>query len=230
MVRVMTSKYFGAIHHIDWAVGKLLRELDTLGMAGNTLVLFTADHGNMLGERGRWFKDLQYEGSARVPLIWRGPNGSKENGGRLVTKPVDNTDLLPSILDAVGLPIPPGVQGRSFVPLARGTNTDWKRYSFSQLKSGMLLDGNWKLIDNSLDGTGTCELYDLRNDPREGRDLARDARQRERIAQYRRELASWRADRPAPVKITGMSTPDYAHISAEEREKTRAEAPELRGK
>src|SRR5256712_11090472 len=71
MMRVMSAAYYGAIAHVDYHVGKLLDELDKLGMSGNTLVLFTADHGNMLGDH--WFKGVMYEGSSHVPLIWRGP-------------------------------------------------------------------------------------------------------------------------------------------------------------
>lgn len=225
MVRVMSSKYFGAVNHIDNQIGRLLRELDRLGISDNTLVLFTADHGNMLGEKGRWFKDLQWDGSSRVPLIWRGPKGSPENGGRLVHQVVDNCDLVPSLLEAAGAPIPEGVQGRSFLKLARGQGQKWKNRSFSQLKSGMIVEDQWKLIDNSLDEQGPWELYDLRDDPKEDRNLAADSRQKDRFHHYKDQIASWRADRPAPVKIAGMSTPAYAQLSEEERRTTRAKAP-----
>ncbi|MEX2260495.1 MAG: sulfatase-like hydrolase/transferase [Bryobacteraceae bacterium] len=228
MMRVMSSLYYAAITHVDAHVGKLLTELERLGMAGNTLVLFTADHGNMLGDRGRWFKGLQYEGSARVPLLWRGPKGAPENGGRLVDKVVENTDLAPSILETVGLPVPDGVQGRSFVRLARGKDPQWKDRCYSQLRSGMVLDGRWKFIDNSLDCTGSRELYDLRNDPKEDRNLAKDLRQRERVEQYSHELTKWRADRPAPVKIAGMKTPAYAVTSHDERLDAVRRAPDNR--
>ncbi len=213
MVRVMSAKYYGAITHVDLHVGKLLAELEGLGMADNTLVLFTADHGNMLGDHGRWFKGVQYEGSSHVPLLWKGPKGAPQRGGRVVDKVVENTDLLPTLLEAAGLPVPDGVQGRSFLQLAGGKNALWKDRCYSQLRSGMVVDSRWKLIDNSLDGTGALELYDLGNDPKEQRGLAADPKQRDRVAQYRRDLAAWRANRPAPVKIAGMKTPAYAEIS-----------------
>ena len=210
MMRRMSAIYYGSICHVDSQIARILRELDTLGMADNTLILFTADHGNMLGDHARWFKGVQYEGSAHVPLLWRAPKGSPENKGGVINKPVDTTDLVPSILETVGLPTPDGVQGRSFVKLARGQEPNWKPRVFSQLTSGMVVDGAYKLIDNSLDGSGPYELYDVRNDPKEDRNLAQDPKQRERLATYRKELASWRAGAPAPVKITGMPTPAYA--------------------
>ncbi len=221
MMRVMTSKYFGAITHVDDQVGRLLGELRSLGMADNTLVLFTADHGNMLGEKGRWFKGIQYDGSARVPLLWRGPQGARGGGGRTVSQVVENTDLLPSILETAGLAAPEGVQGKSFVSLMRGRDPKWKNRAYSQLRSGMLVDGDWKLIDNSLDGTGDKELYNLAEDPKEDRNLAGDPKQRERGAEYSRMLARWRAERPAPIRVAGLATPDYAQIPAAERQQER---------
>jgi len=159
-------------------------------------------------------------------LLWKGPRGAPENGGRVVNQVVENTDLVPSILETAGIPAPEGVQGRSFLKLARGVGPGWKNHCFSQLRGGMLLDGRWKLIDNSLDGSGPVEVYDLGNDPKEDRNLAADPSQRDRIEDYRRRLARWRAERPAPVKIPGMPTPAYAAISEEERKRAIRSAPE----
>jgi arylsulfatase A-like enzyme len=226
MVRVMSSKYFGAITHVDDQLARLFAELRRLGMEDNTLVLFTADHGNMLGEKGRWFKGIQYEGSSHVPLLWKGPKGARENGGRVIHRVVENTDLVPSILETAGIPVPQGVQGRSFLALARGQDPNWKNRAYSQLRGGMVVDGDWKLIDNSLDGSGEKELYNLANDPKEERNLAADPGQKERVAELTRLLTRWRADRPAPIKIPGMPTPDYAVISEEERQKWIRLAPD----
>lgn len=229
MMRVMTAKYYGAITHIDHQVGRLFGELKRLGMADNTVVLFTADHGNMLGDRGRWFKGLQYEGSARVPLLWRGPKGSKERGGRVVNKVIENTDLMPTILEAAGLPEPEGVQGRSFLKLAAtGRDDNWKDRCFSQLRSGMLLEGPYKLIDNSLDGSGPRELYDLRNDPKEERNLADLPGQRDRVMAMSGQIAEWRKSKPAPARVAEMSAPDYAAISDSERTRAVENAPDVR--
>jgi arylsulfatase A-like enzyme len=227
MMRVMTALYYGAITHVDDQLGRLFGELGRLGMADNTLVLFTADHGNMLGERGRWFKGLQYDGSARVPLLWKEP-GNASLRGRVVNETVDTTDLLPSILDYAGLPVPEGVQGSNFRRLAAGGDRRWRNSCFSQLRSGMWLEGGWKLIENSLDGSGSRELYDLKNDPKEERDLAYDPRQRDRVQHGMAQMARMRAERPAPLRISGMATPAYAQVSEEERQEAWRNAPDNR--
>jgi arylsulfatase A-like enzyme len=227
MMRVMSAIYYASITHIDDQLGRLFGELKQLGMADNTLVLFTADHGNMLGDRGRWFKGIQYDGSARVPLLWKEP-GNATLRGRVVNQVVENVDLLPSILDYAGLPVPERVQGQSFRKLAEGKDSRWKNRCLSQLRSGMLVEGQWKLIDNSLDGTGTRELYDLRNDPREERNLAADPKQRDRVEHSMAAIAKWRSDRPAPVTVSGMSMPAYAQIDDSERRKAVSNAPDVR--
>ncbi|HTM49391.1 MAG TPA: sulfatase-like hydrolase/transferase [Bryobacteraceae bacterium] len=228
MMRVMSAAYYGAIAHVDFHVGKILDELDRLGMADNTLVLFTADHGNMLGDRGRWFKGVMYEGSSHVPLIWRGPVGAKENSGRVEEKIVENTDLLPTILESAGLPVPERVQGRSFLKLARGQDPAWKDRCYSQLATAMLRTPGWKLIDNSRDLSGSFELYDMKNDPKEQRNLIGDAKHRDRVAHFRGQLAAWRADKPKPVRIPGMKEPDYTHISDAERAELIRNSPAAR--
>ncbi len=225
MLRVMSAAYYGAIAHIDDQVGKLLAELDRLGMADNTLVLFTADHGNMLGDRGRMFKTVMYEGSSHVPLIWRGPKGARENTSRVEEKIIENTDLFPTILESVGLPIPERVQGRSFLSLARGKDHDWKDRCYSQLATAMVRTPRWKFIDNTRNLSGSFELYDMRDDPKEQRNAVADASHRDLVEDFKRQLTAWRADKPAPVKIAGMRQPAYAEVSEKERQEILSAPP-----
>jgi arylsulfatase A-like enzyme len=226
MLRVMSAAYYGAIAHLDQQIGRLLNELERLGMADNTIILFTADHGNMLGDRGRFFKGIMYEGSSHVPLIWRGVKGAAENSGKVIDKIVENTDLLPAILESAGLPVPERVQGRSFLKLMRGQDPQWKDRCYSQLRTAMVRSGRWKLIDNSRDLSGQLELYDMKDDPKEMRNLAGVASQRDRLEDFKRQLTAWRADKPAPVRIAGMKTPEYVVIDPAERKKAIEEAPE----
>ena len=226
MMRVMSAKYYGAITHVDHHVGKLLGELESLNLADDTIVLFTADHGNMLGDHGRWFKGVQYEGSSHVPLLWRGLKGASENGGKVNSKVIENTDLAPTILESAGLEVPQGMQGKSFLKLARGRDPKWKDRCYSQLRAGMVLRDGYKLIDNSLDGSGPWELYHLPSDRKEDRNLVDDAKQKNRVVAFKQELAVFRKDKPAPVKIAGMKMPAYATISDKERAEAVRNAPE----
>ncbi|MGH9719460.1 MAG: sulfatase/phosphatase domain-containing protein, partial [Bryobacteraceae bacterium] len=122
----------------------------------------------------------------------------------------ENTDLMPAILEEAGIPVPERVQGKSFLKLARTGDPAWKDRCFSQLATAMLRTPQYKLIDNSRDLSGNFELFDLRNDPKEDRNLIAGRRHRDFVEHAKRELTAWRADKPAPVKIAGMSTPQYA--------------------
>jgi arylsulfatase len=224
MERVMTAMYFGAITNVDDNIGRIFAELERLGMMDNTLILFTADHGNMLGEKARWFKGVEYEGSAHIPLLWRGPKAAPENTGRVESKIIENTDLLPTLLDYIGAPVPDGVQGRSFLKLARGGDPNWKDFCFSHLRDGMVRTPEWKLISNRTEA-GDFELYDMRRDPHEERNLASEPRHRALIADLNSRMQRCLADSPAPVKIAGMGTPPYAFISDKERKELIGAAP-----
>jgi len=197
--------------------------LDRSGMADDTLILFTADHGNMLGDRGRWFKGLMYDGSARVPLIWKNP---RQKTGQVSDQVIENTDLAPTLIDAAGLSVPDGMQGRSFLRLSKGEKSPgWKNTCFSQLSQSMWWESGYKFIDNSRDSSGTRELYDLRNDPKEERNLADDPKHRDRARHAVERLSAMRASTPPPVRVTGMSTPAYAEVPLGEREQALREAP-----
>ena len=156
MLRAISAIYYGAVAHVDEQVGRLLGELERLGMADNTLVLFTADHGNMLGDRGRMFKGIMYEGSTHVPLLWRGPKGAAENNGRVENKLIENTDLLPTILESAGLPVP-GARAGLQLPQARAQgDADWKDRAYAQLATAMYRTPEFKFIDNSRDLSADC--------------------------------------------------------------------------
>ena len=101
-VRRARHAYFAAISYLDERVGQVLAALDSSGLADDTIVVFTADHGEMLGERGLWFKMAFFEGSARVPLIVRAPG--RIPAGMRIADPVSQLDLAPTLLDLCGHP------------------------------------------------------------------------------------------------------------------------------
>src|SRR5262249_48737199 len=101
----------------------------------------------------------------------------------------------------------------------------WKNRCFSQLATGMIRTPEWKLIDNSRNLSGTFELYDMRNDPKEQRNLIDSPKRRDMVMDFRNQLTAWREDKPAPVKIAGMKEPEHTHLPHAERGETIRNSP-----
>ncbi|MCA9435557.1 MAG: sulfatase-like hydrolase/transferase [Candidatus Omnitrophica bacterium] len=169
LIRYMMSNYFGLIREIDDWIGKILQKLEAIGEADNTLVIFTSDHGEMLGAHGFREKNMFYEESAHIPLLMRLPG--KIPAGRVVESPVSLLDLHATILDYLEAP-PVSTDGeslRSLVDDPKATRDyvigEWEQ---STVPGYMVYDGRWKLMFGrtqdmpSLDG-----LYDLESDPLE---------------------------------------------------------------
>jgi len=198
VLRAVIAHYYGAVTMVDKHMGRVLEALNELGLGDNTIVVFTADHGNMLGERNHMFKGVMYESSARVPLLLRAPG--KLPKGKVVDAVLDNTAVMPTLLDLAGIPVPAGVQGRSLAPLARGDAPSWPQTAFSVLHDRMVRSGEWKLIDPLANRErGKPQLYNVVKDPDEQENLYR----RPEVAQVQRRLETalqqWWNQKPAPV-------------------------------
>ena len=127
--------YYGIIARIDECVGHLLKELEDQGVADNTLVVFTSDHGCHFRTRNSEYKRSCHESSTHVPMIIRGPGFT---GGRVVPELVSLVDFVPTLLDVAGISAPSTIQGRSFAKLARGDNSDWSNEVFIQTREVQL--------------------------------------------------------------------------------------------
>ena len=185
-IRGIVAAYYAMVTLIDDEVGRILATLDELGLAGDTLVVFTSDHGEMLGDHGLLLKGpMMYEGAVRVPLILRWP-GRLPAGARR-PELVQWLDLGPTVLGAAGLPPLSAGQGQSLLPLARGdAGTTGRGWALCEYRDSghpydppvhvtMLRRGRHKLIvHHGAPATGRPrggELYDLKADPHEGRNL-----------------------------------------------------------
>jgi len=185
--------YYGLITHIDHQINRFLEVLQERGMADDTYVCFLSDHGDLLGDHRLWRKSLPYEGSARVPFLLSGPSGSGIRGGIRPSRAVELRDLMPTLLDCAGLPVPETVEGRSVLPLARGLEVPWREHLHGE-HSGLfcggsahwLTDGSGKYVWYSQ--TGREQLFDLASDPGELRDLARDGTHADALAAWRARL------------------------------------------
>lgn len=188
-VRNARHAYYGMVSYIDDKVGRILRTLDETGLADNTLVVFAVDHGEMLGERGMWYKQTFYEWSARVPLIVSMP---QRFASRRVKAHVSLVDLLPTFMDvATGgqafEPVDP-IDGLSLVPLMDGRDDGAARSVISEYSSEgvcaasrMVRQGRYKYVFTR--GLAPM-LFDLESDPDELTNLAGDPA----CAQTQREL------------------------------------------
>ena len=178
--RSLRAAYLAMLELADAQIGRVLDALDESGQRDNTLVVFTSDHGDMQGDHGLVRKGCRfYEGLVRVPLIWRWPGHVR--AGLRSDALVELTDIVPTILDAVGLAPGRLVTGRSLLPLltggeqgqphrnfvraefydAQGLGADGRRMSVAT----MFRDARWKLVVYHSHGVG--ELYDLDDDPDE---------------------------------------------------------------
>ncbi|WP_343565104.1 choline-sulfatase [Kiloniella sp. b19] len=166
--------YFANVSYIDDKIGEIMTALDGIQQADNTIVIFLSDHGDMLGERGLWFKMNFLEGSARVPLMISAPGQMKAG---LVTDPVSTLDVVPTLADLAGIDlgsIEPWTEGESILELANGeSRTSPVRMEYAAEASYAplvcLREGPWKYIHCELDPP---MLFNLREDPNELNNLA----------------------------------------------------------
>ena len=167
--------YFANISYLDDQIGDLMKTLEDSRQTQNTIIVFCSDHGDMLGERGLWFKMSFFEGASRVPLMIAAP-GLKPGK---VDDPVSNVDILPTLCDLAGVDmseITPWTDGESLVPICAGAKRS-KPVTLEYAAEGSyaplvsIRDGHYKFNHCELDPP---QLFDLANDPHELTDLARD--------------------------------------------------------
>ncbi|MEO1139080.1 MAG: choline-sulfatase [Pseudomonadota bacterium] len=188
-IRRSRQAYFANISYLDDKIGEVMAALEATRQ--KAIILFVSDHGDMLGERGLWFKMCFYEGSARVPLMIAAPD--MEPG--LVTEPVSTIDVCPTLCDLAGVDmseIAPWVEGQSLVLLGQGasrTEPVAMEYaaeaSYSPLVA--LRSGRWKYTNCALDPE---QLFDLDADPHELSNLAEDPAHKDILERFRVEAAA----------------------------------------
>jgi len=192
--------YYGLVSQIDYNIGRVLNELDRLGLAGNTAVVYTADHGEMMSEHGAWTKGLQgYDATVRVPLILRCP-GVIPRGVRRQALAC-SIDLLPTLLELTHQPIPQNVQGKSLVAPAKGESGAWRDIIFSEIGASLenqtviARTANTKYVVYRQNGKVAYEqFFDLDKDPWEMKNEIRNPRYKQTLIIMRDKLARWEAE------------------------------------
>ena len=172
LFREHLAGYYAHIAALDKSMGDLLGTLDELGVAENTIVVFTSDHGDMIGSHGVERKQKPWDESIRVPFLLRYPNATS---GRSIDMPINSPDILPTLLGLSGIDLPKSVEGRDFSPIIRGEEAprdeatliscmapfgEWRRDNGGQEFRGVRtvrytyvrnLEGPWLLFDNETD-------------------------------------------------------------------------------
>lgn len=175
------AAYYGLISYVDDKIGRLLDTLDAVGLAENTVVVYTSDHGDMLGEHGLWRKMSFYEQSERIPMLVRWPGAVL--AGRRIGQCVSLIDLSATILDIGGVSIEEQkekweIDGDTMLALMQGQDEGWKDEAFAEHNAhgtdrarAMVRRGAWKLCYTHGDPP-EFQLYDLASDPGEFDNLA----------------------------------------------------------
>ncbi|MBA8880992.1 sulfatase family protein [Phyllobacterium myrsinacearum] len=171
--------YAGLVDLLDHCVGALVAKLKALRIYDDTLIVFTSDHGEMLGSHCLWQKMCLYEEAVRTPVLFKWPKDTHAVG--LHTRPVSHLDVMPTICDAVGLPVPVDLPGQSLIPTMTET-TAVHRDVFIQYDgngglgnfSRCIVRGTQKLIVDIFKDEIFFELYDLADDPQEQHNLVRE--------------------------------------------------------
>lgn len=201
--------YMGLISQVDDHIGRLMRFLEDAGRLKDTLIVFTSDHGDLLGDHWLGEKEMFYEPSVGVPLILVDPSAPKK--GAVDSSLVEAIDLLPTFLDALGQPgDDQWLEGKSLLPRLRGDAAPLREAAFSELdyafyparsalrlgpneaRAEMVCTERWKLVRYA---GFPSQLFDLRSDPAELRDLGRDPAFAPVRAELLERLSGWHAAR-----------------------------------
>ncbi len=209
MARTLIHGYYACVSYMDAQVGRILEELDRLGLRETTVVALWGDHGWHLGDHGLWAKHTNFEQATRAPLIVSAPG--MRAAGKKTDALVEFVDLYPSLCELAGVPASDGLEGTSFKPLLDRPQQRWKTAAFSQYPRGIPMQGSgmghsirtdrYRLTEWTVPGKGfsAVELYDYQADPEETANLAGRAEHAALVAELKRKLRQpWQTFLPKP--------------------------------
>jgi iduronate 2-sulfatase len=186
--REMKRAYWAAVSFLDEQVGRVVRALDELKLADNTIIVLSADHGYQLGEKGRWSKAYSiFDVALRVPLLISVPGGA--GNGRVCERSVEMVNLYRTLCDLCGVPAPDGIEGASLAPLLRNPAAPWDRSVYSVVAYRDTLGRSvrtdrWR-YSQWVEGERGEVLFDEQADPHELRNLAADPHYAAALAEMR---------------------------------------------
>ncbi|HVT80616.1 MAG TPA: sulfatase [Phycisphaerae bacterium] len=203
--REVIRMYIASISWADWNLGRVVAELDKLGLRDNTIIMFSVDHGYQLGEKGKWSKaGSLFEMGCRTPLIMAVP-GMKGNG-KPCYRIVEQLDVYPTLVGLCGLPAPAnggGLVGKSLTPLLANPEAPWDKPAYSVWsEDGTTLHGvavrtaDWRFAEYGRNGENGAMLFDPKKDPLELKNLADDPQ----FAKVKAELSALTRQYAATLK------------------------------
>jgi iduronate 2-sulfatase len=220
--RQARQAYEASISFMDAQVGKVVDTLDKLGLADDTVIVFTSDHGYHMGEHGLWQKMSLFEEVARIPLLIVAPGTSTKGG--VVKTPVSHVDLFPTLAELTGVKPPANLQGQSLVPMLKDPNATGRGWAITQVMRGgprqakqyfgyTLRTPRWRYTEWD-EGREGKELYDHEADPQELTNLANDpghAKDVEELSQKLKEAVktTFPPGGKSPEVKPGMWSPTY---------------------
>ena len=217
VLREYHIRYYQLIHGLDIAVGKLRESLERRGLADNTIIIFSSDHGLLMGEYSMGGKSLLYDVATRVPLIVYDPRAPASERGAAIDELALSIDVPATIVSYAGLDVPQTMQGRTLRPLTENPEAAWRDEIFLEslflMRTGPFMEAvrtkDWKYVRYFRSDTSQYtakdvdftrrepdfeQLFDLVNDPAEERNLIEDASQAARIAAFRERSKQYSAE------------------------------------
>jgi arylsulfatase A-like enzyme len=200
--RDIIARYWGYCSYIDHWTGRVLDTLQAQGLADNTIVVFTSDHGEMVGSHGFLYKGAyMYDGIQRIPFIIRAPGVVP--AGVQTDALGSSVDLLPTLTEMMGIEAPPETQGRSMVPLLTGQIDVGRETTFTEMNGTglgivMARTDRYKFCYN-WNPRQIDELYDMQEDPLELENLADDPEHAETVERLRQRIIDWMREMDHPL-------------------------------
>ncbi len=208
--RELRHGYYACVSFVDAQIGRIIRELERLGLKEDTIIVFWTDHGWHLGDHNSWGKCTNFDRSTRSPLIISIP-GNKNNG-KSTSALVEYVDLFPTLAELASLQIPQHLEGTSMLPVLNNPDIEWKSAVFSQFPRGRKLEG-YSIRTNRYRYVEWCkkdgikileiesrELYDHKNDPNESVNIAHLPENKKLIENLSSRLkAGWKNELPKGV-------------------------------
>jgi arylsulfatase A-like enzyme len=199
-VELMLSAYLGLVSQVDYGIGLILEELEKLEHLENTIIVFSADHGDYAGEHGLWSKwgGISSRAITRIPMIVHYPKSVVS--GCVTNEIIESIDLFPTLCELVGLPIPDHIQGMSFMSLLENDLQPIRESALTEnAYRKALATKEWRYVANT--GDQPDELYDQLNDPWEVNNLIDEPQYTHVVQQLSRELLSRMAFARRPITL-----------------------------